>query len=127
MTCWEKIGQTTKEKEIKEKDKDHIKDTKEKELKEKDKDLKDIHEIPQTGGTGAGTYSGGDLESRVASLEQTVGTLTHFIGGELRPDLQSSALNQEADLMALSQQLEKQASDAKSAKDNKDVEKLREA
>jgi len=56
-----------------------------------------------------------------------VGTLTHFIGGELRPDLQSSALNQEADLMALSQQLEKQASDAKAAKDNKDVEKLREA
>jgi hypothetical protein len=114
-----------KEKELKEKDKDHIKDTKEKELKEKDKDLKDIHEIgPQTG---AGTSSGADLESRVASLEQTVGALTHFIGGELRPDLQSSALNQEADLMALSQQLEKQASDAKSAKDNKDVEKLREA
>jgi hypothetical protein len=117
----------TKEKEIKEKDKDHIKDTKEKEIKEKDKDLKDIHEIgPQTGGTGAGTSSGGDLESRVASLEQMVGALTHFIGGELRPDLQSSALNQEADLMALSQQLEKQASDAKAVKDNKDVEKLRE-
>ena len=122
------IIKDTKEKETKEKDKDIIKDTKEKEIKEKDKDLKDIHEIsPQAGGTGAGTSSGGDLESRVASLEQTVGTLTHFIGGELRPDLQSSALNQEADLMALSQQLEKQASDAKAAKDNKDVEKLREA
>jgi hypothetical protein len=55
-----------------------------------------------------------------------VGELSHFIGGELRPDLQSSALSGEEDLIALSQQLQQQANDAKSAKDDKDIEKLRE-
>jgi hypothetical protein len=39
--------------------------------------------------------------------------------------LQTSALSQEVDLTAYSQQLEKQAADAKSAKDDKDVEKVR--
>jgi hypothetical protein len=74
-------------------------------------------------GPGSAQSSGGDLESRVANLEQT---LSHFISGELRPDLQSSALNQEEDLSATSQRLEKEANDAKSMKDQKDVEKPRE-
>jgi hypothetical protein len=115
----------------KEKDKD-IKDIKDKEKEGKEiiKDLKDLAERfgggfgPQMGGSPSGSV--GDLESRVSSLEQTVGELTHFISGELRPDLQSSALSGEEDLVALSQQLQQQANDAKSAKDNKDIEKLRE-
>lgn len=115
----------------KEKDKD-IKDIKdkEKEGKETIKDLKDLTERvgggfgPQMGGSPSGSV--GDLELRVSSLEQTVGELTHFIAGELRPDLQSSALSGEEDLVTLSQQLQQQANDAKSAKDNKDIEKLRE-
>ena len=114
--------------EIKERLKD-LKD-KEKELKEKDKDLKDIREkvtdkIRDFGPQASGS-SGGDLEARVAELEQAVGQLTHFISGELRPDLQSSALSEEEDLIALSQHLEKQATDAKAAKEAKDIEKLRE-
>ena len=116
-----------KEKE-KEKEKD-IKDIKDKE-KENVKDFKDIRDglggvlRPEMGGPSG---PGGDLESRVSALEQTVGELSHFISGELRPDLQSSALSGEEDLMSLSQQLQQQANDAKSAKDNKDIEKLRES
>jgi hypothetical protein len=108
--------------------KEHIKDIKEKDIKEKDsKDLKDIRESVHLGAGQPGAPSGSELESRVAQLEQTMAELTHFISGELRPDLQSSALNQEDDLLSLSRELEKQAGDAKSAKDSKDIEKLREA
>ena len=103
-------------KDIKDKEKDkELKETKEKEFKER-------KEIQEGGPQG---FAAGDLAARVAELERTVAELVHFISGELRPDLQSSALNQEDDLVALSQQLEKQARDAKSSKDDKDVEKLR--
>jgi hypothetical protein len=111
-------------KDIKDKEKEkEFKETKEKEFKEaKDKDLKERKEIQEGGPQ---VFGAGDLATRVAELERTVTELVHFISGELRPDLQSSALNQEEDLVALSQQLEKQARDAKSSKDDKDVEKLR--
>jgi hypothetical protein len=66
------------------------------------------------------------LEERLDRLEGTIAELTHFIGGELRPDLSQGALAQEADLHGLSAQLEKDAADAKQAKDVKDVEKLSE-
>lgn len=122
----EKERKEFKEKErkefIKEKERKEVK-----EFKEFKEGVKDIREGgPQDLGGTSGVSSGGDLESRVAELEGTVAELTHFISGELRPDLQSSALSQEDDLLALSQQLEKQASDAKSSKDDKDVEKMRE-
>jgi hypothetical protein len=134
----------TKEKEIR---KEVVKDKVEKierkeifkeklEIKErkdlKDKDLKDLREknfrekVFDVTGPTAGMSQGGSLEARVNALEQTVGELTHFIAGELRPDLQTSALNQEEDLIAVSQHLAKQAADAKSIKDDKDIEKLRE-
>jgi subtilisin family serine protease len=67
-----------------------------------------------------------DLESRVAELEESVAQLSHFIPPELRPDLQSGALNREDDLAALRRQLEQQAVDAKAAKDDKDNDKVRE-
>ncbi len=123
------IKEQIKERKDKLETKEIIKD-KDKEGKETIKDLKDLTERigggfgPQIGGSTSGAV--GDLESRVSSLEQVVGELTHFISGELRPDLQSSALSGEEDLVALSQQLQQQANDAKSAKDNKDIEKLRE-
>src|SRR6266850_349733 len=122
-----------------------IKETKEhkeklefKEIKDKEKEkdakelLKDIRDVKITDKVRdflqqPSTASSANLESRVGALEQAVDQLAHFIGGELRPDLQSSALSGEADLIALSQQLQQQASDAKSAKDAKDIEKLREA
>lgn len=143
------VKEKDKEKEIKEKEKDKEKELKEKELKEKEKELKekekelkekekekekelkekestkDLKDIRERPSFESGSQSG-SLESRMAALEQSVAQLSHFISGELRPDLQSSALSQESDLLALSQQLEKEASDAKSEKDTKDVEKLRE-
>ena len=113
-----------KEKDIKEKE---IKEFKEKEIKEKDiKDIKDIREVQKLQDILPPMSTGCSLETRVAQLEHAFTDLTHFISSEQRPDLQTSALSQESDLLALSQQLEKQASDAKTAKDNKDVEKLRE-
>jgi len=109
--------------EIKERIKDKI------EIKERIKEFKEPKEIFESGGRDIrGTSaSEGDLESRVSQLEQTVGELTHFISGDLRPDLQSSALNQEDDLASISQQLQQQADDAKAMKDDKDIEKLRES
>jgi len=123
------IKEQIKERKDKLETKEIIKD-KDKEGKETIKDWKELTERigggfgAQMGGSTSGAV--GDLESRVSSLEQAVGELTHFISGELRPDLQSSALSGEEDLVALSQQLQQQANDAKSAKDNKDIEKLRE-
>ena len=124
------IKDKEKEKE-KEKDKDKEKDKefKEfKEVKEGSKDLKDIGEkLRDVGPQASGASASGDLESRVGALEAALGELSHFITGEMRPDLQSSALSAEADLVALSQQLQQQANDAKSAKDDKDIEKVRDA
>jgi Subtilase family len=126
-------------KEIKEKDKDRkeFKEKERKELKEKDKDRKEFKEWKEKdkdkdifegwgrelGGPGAGE----SMEQRLARLESAVEQLTHFITGELRPDLALSALSHEADVVgALGQEMEKHAADAKHAKDQKDVEKLRE-
>jgi hypothetical protein len=107
-------------KDAKEKDIKDIKDSAEKVLDKVQDKVKDFFEHPQTAAPAG-------LEERLARLEQTVSQLLHFIGGEERPDLQASALSQEDDLRAMSQDLEKQAVDAKAAKDHKDMEKLREA
>lgn len=71
---------------------------------------------------------GMSVEARLANLESTVAQFMHFIGSELRPDLTGGALTGEEDIQggdetSLSQQLAKDAADAKQAKDNKDVEK----
>ena len=63
------------------------------------------------------------VEDRLNRLEGTIVELTHFIAGELRPDLSQGALSHETDVAGLSAQLEKDAVDAKQAKDMKDVEK----
>lgn len=105
-----------------------------KEFKEKDKDIFENFSdflrrlVRPTGAPGApgAAEAPGSLEERVAGLEQTLATLSHFISPELRPDLATSALNQESDLQALSAQLQQQAQAAKDAKDQKDVEKLSE-
>jgi hypothetical protein len=75
--------------------------------------------------------AGASVEDRLTRLEAAMAELAHFISPELRPDLSQGALTREPDLgtggaAALSQQLQKQAVDAKQAKDAKDVEKLRE-
>ncbi len=63
-----------------------------------------------------------DLEQRVAALEQALGgTLSHFIGQDLRPDLAAGALRREPDGGGA---IEKQSADAKGVKDHKDTEKL---
>lgn len=123
-------------KEFKEKDKE-LKEFKEKEFKEfkeKDKDIKEIREnfpIQGIDPRQPRINSIDDTGQRLANLEASVGQLMHFISAELRPDLSSSALRRESDqpgsdLSAQQQQLQKQATDAKQAKDNKDIEKLRE-
>jgi hypothetical protein len=116
--------ETKERKDIKEhkelqKEKSEIKE--QKEIRERVKDIGEIK--PKEIGA---TPFESELESRVSELERSVTELTHFISNELRPDLQTSALSQEDDLIALSKQLEKQAIDAKSLKDDKDIEKLRE-
>lgn len=136
-------------KEIKEKDRKELKEWKEfkekdrKELKEKDlkeKDLKEIREkirdvfdrdvfrrdVFERADVEPGTEP--HLDERVRELERRVGELSHFIAGELRPDLTHSALRQEGDedAEALSRELADRAESAKRAKDDKDVEKLRE-
>ena len=76
------------------------------------------------GGGGGGVVinppaAGGDLEARLAAVEQSVVALTHFIGADLRPDLGAGALAREDDVSA--------GSDAsKSAKDSKDSKELKE-
>lgn len=73
------------EKRIKEKDKD--KDLVENKLRDK------IQEVIGRGGLGGGGPAAGDTDARLAALEESVGALMHFIGGELRPDLSQSALD----------------------------------
>jgi M6 family metalloprotease-like protein len=92
----------------------------------KNKDVKEIQETHKVQDVLSTAMPSTSLEGRVEQLEQAFTALTHFIGSEQRPDLETSALNQESDLLAISQELQKQANDAKLAKDNKDVEKLRE-
>lgn len=131
------------QKDIKEKEvKEFVKDQKEKDLKDfkeggkdvkdlKEKDHKEVKDVHEGGGKirdviNPSPASTGGVEERINQLEQTVAQLTHFISQSLRPDLQTSALNQEDDAAMLSQQLEKEATDAKAAKDQKDIEKVRE-
>lgn len=54
------------------------------------------------------------LDYRISRIEQTVASLVHFIGADLRPDLGSGALSREVDVQA-------QALDAKQYKDGKDL------
>jgi hypothetical protein len=114
----EKIKDT---KDAKEKDIKDVKDGAEKVLDKVQDKVKDVFDHPQAPAAPTG------LEERLTRLEQAVSQLLHFIGSEERPDMQDSALSQEEDLRAFSQELEKQAVDAKTAKDQKDMEKLREA
>jgi hypothetical protein len=91
-----------------------------------DTDPKGPREGPQIPGIptqpGGPLMGSGSLEERVAQLEATLGTLTAFIGPELRPELSSGALIGEPDFQKTSQELHKQAADAAQAKvtfDNK--------
>ncbi len=131
------IGKIIKErKEIKEKDRKEIKERKEfKERKEiKEKDRKEIKERKEFKEKEKDIFEGFpmqpeepvSLEERVTRIENAIVELAHFIGVELRPDLGETSLTQEPDIAALSQQLQKQAADAKEAKDYKDSEKLNE-
>lgn len=124
-----------KEKEFKEKDKDKDKEMKEgkelkdiKEIKEKDKEIRETGLKPPS--SPGSTNDPASVEERLATLEQVVTEMAHFINPELRPDLDAGALTNEEDqggaISALSQKLAKDATDAKQVKDNKDVEKLRE-
>jgi hypothetical protein len=120
-------GKDTKEKE---------KEKEFKEFKEKDSDGKDFRKDSKDNREGKDLFefsSTGVIQpmERLARLEGAVDQLMHFISPELRPDLNAGALKGELehssdDRVALSQLLQKQASDAKQAKDTKDVEKPRE-
>lgn len=106
--------------EIKEFDK-HQKEKPEKELFEKlqdkgfDKNQEKGFEVPTPGGDDNG------LAERLAQLEQSVATLSHFIAADLRPDLGASALNREQDLQALSAEMTAHTEEAKAGKDVRDV------
>ena len=125
-------GEIKERKELVKEFKDGIKDRKEfkesvKEFKDKDKDIFDhFGNVFRGPGATPEAAAEGSLDARLAALENAVAQLAHFIRPELRPDLASSALSQEADLQALSGQLQQQAADAKNMKDQKDVEKLSE-
>jgi len=115
-----KEGKEFKEgKEIKE-----FKEGKEiKEFKEKDKDIFEGHIdirdrlVPQTVGSATVSAIGSDVDARIARVEAAVEALVHFIGRELRPDLSSSALRNEAQGLAQSD------AEAKNLKDHKDNER----
>lgn len=101
-----------------------------KEIKDKDKEWEGFPPRPphpfQAG------RPDGSLEERITNLEMTVNQLTHFIKPELRPNLSLGALKREpdvssADIASTSKKLQKEAADAKQAKDNKDMEKLNES
>jgi hypothetical protein len=114
-------------KEFKEKDRKEFREKDFKEFKEKDAEVPDV-DLPVIPQFPSLPNQPSLMEERLAYLEAT---LAHFIGPDLRPDLATGALNRESDLSgtdqaALSQQLQKQASDAKQMKDNKDIEKMRE-
>jgi hypothetical protein len=107
------------------------------EIEVKVRDLKRIDEVKGLnevrldrdilrGGGGGPAAAGESVEDRLAAVEGAVTELLHFISGDLRPDLGQGALAQEQDLRAISQELDKNASDAKQAKDAKDVEKVSE-
>ncbi len=86
---------------------------------------KRTEKVGEVGG-GIGGPGGADVEARLGALEAAVSQLTHFISGELRPDLTQGALSGEDDLGGMKRQLELKGAGAKSDKDLKDTEKLRE-
>jgi len=101
-----------------------LKEKGEKEIFEKftdklnDKFNEKIGEKGFEGGPASG--SNFELAQRLGQLEQTVAALNHFIPAELRPDLAASALNQEADLQVLEQEMQANASAANAAKNVRD-------
>lgn len=123
----EKIEQ--KELKVEAKEKIEIKETKEfkekaeqkelKEVKEFDKQIekqfdkqiekqfeKQIEKPREKPVDGGGVPMGGDIESRLGALESAIAQLTHFITGEMRPDLSQGALTGEEDVAAAQEQLE---------------------
>ena len=81
------------------------KDPREKDPKEKDKDFEKPGEKPgdlpgNFGATsaGLGQSGAGNLEARLAALENRLGSIEPFIDASLRPDLRRSALAAEEDV-----------------------------
>jgi hypothetical protein len=95
-----------------------------KQLREKPQEK--THEMGGFRPTGEQGYAEGSLEQRVAALEGAIAQLTHFISGELRPDLGQGALAGEEDYSTWTVELEDADAQAKAAKDLKDVEKTSE-
>jgi subtilisin family serine protease len=86
--------------------------------KQLEKQLEKGREVVGGFGTGAPLEA---LEARLGALEAAVIQISHFISGELRPDLSRGALTGEQDLAGTQQQLD---AAGKAAKDSKDLEKL---
>jgi len=107
--------------DIKRKDISDIKRKEIREFKEREIKPRELRELVPTAPAEAES-----MEERLSKIEGAVVDLAHFIGIELRPDLEESSLSQEPDLYTISKELEKEAKDAKNAKDNKDLEKIRE-
>ena len=115
-------------KDIKEKDKEAKELIKEKDFKDVREKIKDVHgklsDIGGGFGQGGGVFNpaGGDTntEARLQNLESMIQQLSHFIGTENRPDLYSPLFNQGGD----GDDFEKNSTDAKQSKDNKDVETM---
>jgi hypothetical protein len=110
---------------IKEKDKKEFKEFKE--LKEKDrkefKEFKEGKEFEKSidvgggGGFGAGQAY---LEERMQNLESSLQQLSHFITAANRPDLQASLFGEGSG----EDEFQKNSADAKSAKDDKDIDTM---
>jgi hypothetical protein len=121
-------------KDIKEGPKEGVKELKEKELEKIKPEVEglDIKRLGENvGGFDVIRPPGGEgyaasLEQRLAALEGAVSQLTHFISGELRPDLGTGALAGEDDYRDWTQQLGAEDAEAKASKDAKDIEKLSE-
>jgi Subtilase family len=109
----EKDGKEIKEKDLKDKElKDKDKEGKEKDAFEKEREIRDLGKLGEVGGR-PGPAGGGDLEARLAALEQAVGEIRHFISAELRPDLAGAAQRYAARDQAEAYRREKEAKDAK--------------
>lgn len=63
----------------------------------------------------------GGMAERLAQLEQSVASLSHFIAAELRPDLGASALSREQDLQGIASGMNAQTDAEKAHKDVRDV------
>jgi hypothetical protein len=120
-------------KEVKEKDRKEI--IKEKDLKEfkegkelvkevKEKDFKEREKHFDVGGGFGGGFqpsSPDAIEERMQNIENSLQQLSHFISAGNRPDLQANLFNQ-GDVGE--NDFEKNSVDAKSAKDDKDIETM---